>query len=378
MSACHSGSVLLAREQGALGFLPIFNRYDDVIGNFGIRDQEMALRWVQKNIAAFDGDPSKVTLFGAGAGCQSVALHLTSVTAQNLFRSAILQSCPFTLPFRNKNEARRVVKRFASALGCQDNDLDCYRQKSATEILRAQDDAADTASTEPPSLFQFQAWGPIIDQRGVHDSHLLQELLQANSRPVSGTPKPIMMGFAEEEGRTSVYRDFPLPVSSDFFQQFVQTVFPDKWRQVAETAEAPYRPSTNQDARLEMVRFLNDFVYVCPGHRVAQQLSGSAGASGNNRDVWVYSFKPSVTWSPGGSAWPLGGESYCQDVACHDLDLLYLFNPPSIPDFRRPRTEGLSTAMATYWTNFAKYGDPNGASSRAVLSHPAGAGGRFF
>nr|KAG5702385.1 hypothetical protein BaRGS_002167 [Batillaria attramentaria] len=198
---------------GRLVFLPIFNRYDDVIGNFGIRDQEMALRWVQKNIAAFDGDPSKVTLFGAGAGCQSVALHLTSVTAQNLFRSAILQSCPFTLPFRNKNEARRVVKRFASALGCQDNDLDCYRQKSATEILRAQDDAADTARAPAGQT----------------------------PAPLSGTPKPIMMGFAEEEGRTSVYRDFPLPVSSDFFQQFVQTVFPDKWRQVAETAEAPYR-----------------------------------------------------------------------------------------------------------------------------------------
>ena len=51
---------------GAFGFLPIFNSYDDVIGNFGLRDQQVALQWVKQNMAAFDGDPNKVSVTQLG------------------------------------------------------------------------------------------------------------------------------------------------------------------------------------------------------------------------------------------------------------------------------------------------------------------------
>ena len=75
---------------GPLGFLSMGT--DSVPGNVGLRDQNMALKWVKKNIAAFGGDPNSVTLFGESAGSLSVALHLISPMSEGLFHRIILQS----------------------------------------------------------------------------------------------------------------------------------------------------------------------------------------------------------------------------------------------------------------------------------------------
>lgn len=301
-----------------------------------------------------------MTLIGAEAGCQSVALHLTSSTSSSLFHSAILHSCPFTIPFRSKNESRRMAKDFAAALSCPESDVSCLRAKSAREILQAQDKVSDEINSRSPSLRKFQVWGPIVDKRNVHDSSLLEELTSANLHPNLAQSKPVMMGFVSQEGRTSVYRNFPLPVSSNYFQRLVEAELPETWRQVTESPEAPYDSRDSADARAELVRFLNDFVYICPARRVAKQLANNVRSHGGQENVWVYDFDPKVTWSPGGSAWPPGGEWYCRNEACQDLDLLYLFNPEAIPESRRLLTQGLTRTMAFYWTNFAKYHNPNG------------------
>ena len=76
---------------GLLGFFAVENS-TELPGNLGLKDQQEAMRWVQRNIAFFGGDPAKVTIFGVSAGAVSVHSHVLSPSAKGLFRAAILQS----------------------------------------------------------------------------------------------------------------------------------------------------------------------------------------------------------------------------------------------------------------------------------------------
>ena len=82
--------VLLNYRLGALGFLSLCT--DNVPGNAGLRDQNMAMQWVNENIKSFGGNPQQVTIFGESAGSFSVGLHLLSPLSEGLFQRAIMQS----------------------------------------------------------------------------------------------------------------------------------------------------------------------------------------------------------------------------------------------------------------------------------------------
>lgn len=123
---------------GALGFLTIGNH---TTGNYGTRDQIMALQWVKKNIAAFGGDPSRVTIFGQSAGGQSVVALLSSSAAKGLFSAAISQSAPIDLPWFTRDVYNEIyVPEIAPAVGCngtlsEKGLLSCLRSVPATNYL---------------------------------------------------------------------------------------------------------------------------------------------------------------------------------------------------------------------------------------------------
>ena len=104
---------------GLLGFLAVENS-TDLTGNLGLKDQQEAMRWVQRNIAFFGGDPEKVTIFGESAGAVSVHDHILSPTGKGLFRAAILQSGTALLSYE-KLVQRTIEKdgwRMLEKLGC--------------------------------------------------------------------------------------------------------------------------------------------------------------------------------------------------------------------------------------------------------------------
>ena len=123
---------------GPLGFFCMGT--DIVPGNAGLRDQSMALSWVQENIAYFGGNPKRVTIFGESAGSLSVALHLTSPLSEGLFNRAIMQSGTALAPSWGPitvEHALQYAKLSYSILSCDESEevLTCMQSKSVTEII---------------------------------------------------------------------------------------------------------------------------------------------------------------------------------------------------------------------------------------------------
>ena len=107
--------VTLNYRLGALGFLA----HPELGNNFGLADQQLALHWVRDNIAAFGGDPDKVTIAGESAGGMSVCDHLVAPASTGLFRAAIIQSAPCQAQVA-RPEAEASSLAYARAVGCPD------------------------------------------------------------------------------------------------------------------------------------------------------------------------------------------------------------------------------------------------------------------
>lgn len=194
---------------GNLGFLALDQLKaedpDSSTGNYGTMDQTAALRWVQRNIKVFGGDPTKVTIFGESAGAFSVCFHLGSQNSAGLFRAAIMESgtCDSSIFFTEYSKALAWSLLLTSHIGTKSNKTCDSNSPDFVSCLRSLE-AMDASfipknlyhEADIPMLYPVMPWGPTIDGSRAGLTATPLEVLQAGK----GNFVPHIAGINHNEG----------------------------------------------------------------------------------------------------------------------------------------------------------------------------------
>lgn len=358
--------VTLNYRLGNLGFLAHPSLESDG-GNFGLMDQQQAMRWVKRNIAAFGGDPNNVTIFGESAGGHSVMSHVVSPRAaqENLFQRAIVQSGSYAAFQSPKAASQAGGLAIANALGCTDT-------AAAAECLR-------NASIEDLLAVQGSQSIPTVDP----ETDLLpKSIQQALAEDDFNTKLDIMIGSNQNEGTLFVALDelgsTPLETQgeaeyrsrvAEFFAPY-QAALPFDDEQIA-TDYLGFYSATANPYSLALSAIWTDFMFACPS-------AGQAATfASNNMDTFKYWFRdenaPWTLVNPAFVSFPLG--------ATHAGEIPYVLYPESIMRDRYTGSDSdvdaLAETMVDYWTSFARTGSPDTADGVAA-TWPQAASGQYM
>ncbi|MFB9322956.1 carboxylesterase/lipase family protein [Cryptosporangium minutisporangium] len=310
---------------GALGFLalPELSREQELgSGTYGLLDQQAALRWVQKNVAEFGGDPKNVTLFGESAGAGSVCAQMIAPQAKGLFAKAIAESgCALRGPTQAK--AEQTGTALAAKLGCRGAEvLTCLRGKSSAAI-RSAATATSTSLTYAPS-----------SGNPVQPTDIESAFAEGKFQNV-----PLLQGTNHDEGR--------LFILSLGLSGIGPALYPAAVRRatgpLADQILARYPLSKYGTPGDALGAIVTDSTFSCPALRTNQ-------SAAKRTTVYAYEFNDPNAPLPKIGNYPL--------KAAHAAELPYLFEMERLGGL--PQTaQQLSREMVAYWTSFAADGDPN-------------------
>jgi para-nitrobenzyl esterase len=375
--------VNVAYRLGAMGFLAHPSlAVNGAAGNYGIMDQQAALKWVQDNIASFGGDRNNVTVFGESAGGFSVMVHLASPGSKGLFQKAIVQSGNYGND-RQLSAAQMgavsdsiVNKAIDAATAAGVGGINCASGAVTAACLRSLPDAvvrnqlAVAISTALPIMV------PSVDGK------VLPKSVKATFAAGENNKVPVIDGTNQDEYALYVAIDeakrraaaspantdptntaFSLPPQA--YGPMVTALTAGSGANVADITTKTY-PLTNYGANpalqpsLAVAAMATDLGFACPALRTVQRIAAQS------TPVWMYEFRDQTAIPSVGMA---NGKYYLSfpQGAAHSYDLQYLYN---MHDLANDEQRQLQAAMTRYWTNFAKTGNPN-TGSDVTVSWPA-------
>lgn len=322
--------VSIAYRVGRLGFFahPELSAENEhhASGNYGLMDMIAGLKWIRKNIAAFGGDPNKVTIFGESAGGIAVSMLCASPLAKGLFHGAISQSGGSFGPPRPTTYPGENMKRLAVA---EKDGLAYAKTVDASSLAELRNLPADALAKG--GFGSGMAW-PIIDGYVIPDDQY--KLYQEGKF----NDTPILVGYNSDEGASFTRTRDP--------KEFIKGV-KERYGKFADDLLKAYPvgkktiPKTARDLARDAAFGWQTWIWA----RLQSELGQSK--------AYYYYFDQHPDY-PKDSPQADYGSPHGQDVG-------YVFKTLDTSDPKTTQNDlEISEAMATYWTNFAKFGDPNG------------------
>src|SRR5215469_867409 len=319
---------------GALGFLahPALADANGQSGDYGLMDQQAALRWVQRNIPSFGGDPRNVTVFGESAGGLSTLSQVASPQARGLFERAIAESGSYNLTQASLATAEASGEAFAAKAGCASQTAACLRSLPVSTILASENTAGYT-----PNL----------------NSEVLPETLGTAFSTGAFNRVPIINGTNHDEWRLFVALSEleGNPVTAANYQSMISSTLgvPPA---VAAVIAAIYPLSAFPSPSVALGAVGTDAIFACPALTIDKSVSRFVPtfAYEFNDENAPQNFLPPVSF-------PYG--------AAHASEIQYLMGLPTaaFPGSLSAQQQQLAAIMKGYWTNFADRGSPSSASA---------------
>jgi len=330
-----SNDVVLVTINYRLGFLGYFAHPELNETNFGLLDQVKALEWVQKNIAAFGGDPDKVTVFGESAGGLSVLALMASPLSEGLFQNAISESAADLTMAPNVTMLEAGVLGVAVGEGLNISEgagqLDQMRELPANLLVDQLYKMMGNGEQQPyymgvANIYVDEASMPLsiveaFESGAYHEG--VNMIIGTNANETAPSMDMLEMGTPQS------------------YQSYVDRAFGSNASGVLEMTPA----STDEEAASAATELTTNIAFGTPAYLVAEALANSSSG-----DAYLYQF----------TFYPTDEEEL---GAYHGAEMPYVFNS-TFSSFENNVTfslnnQALADEMVTYWTNFAKTGDPN-------------------
>ncbi|KAF8963205.1 hypothetical protein BGZ46_001019 [Entomortierella lignicola] len=333
----------------------------NVTGNVASRDQVEALKWVQKNIASFGGDPNLVTIFGESAGAWSMRALLSTPSAFDLYHNVISVSDLMGLPLSSQNFSSVITELTMKAMGCNFTDVTCAQNKTVDEIQTAQ----TLAIGEFVNMTQYYWVTPDYIYRPMADgSFILDDFSELVKTGRYNKKANIMWGTMQYDFASTVSDNYPDPISiQDFNSTLVGAMRDNRTRSVL--LDSPYyqfNSSDNDTVRDQMVAAYTDYFFACPLLKNSQSLASKKAS------LYAFSMNHgrSMTGSLGGNLTVL-----CQDKTCHSDDIIPTFGSGDvIPGMNQTGDDArFSRQVIDRLSTFAKTGNPNPTASMPGLAN---------
>jgi para-nitrobenzyl esterase len=356
---------------------PAINAGGHLWGNYGTLDQQAALRWVQRNIAAFGGDPNKVAIAGQSEGAVYVGVNVLSPLSKGLFNRAIIESSPAVIwTFPTAATALSIGESFAIAAGCSGSDAvvaECLRYLSAARILQLQG--------TPNATGPYTVGAPFVD------GNIIPMVAEQAWTTGHFNKVPILGGGTKDEGTflTGLAEYFSGPPQAPMtVDQYAQAIVAGVSCHGCSIGTMPAGLATRYpisnyggDPMIAYERIPTDAAR-CTELHVLQKLAPQVSTY-----AYDFTYQNAPYYFPKMPGY--------KPLAAHTIDVQFLFNnfhggqlgvnldqASGQPRELNATETKLSDQMVAAWTNFANTGNPNGSGNSPWPKFTADDSGQYF